>query len=97
MFAYVGSIQNLKDLKDLKVCSRKRDPKAQMLSLQSFLREGRVVGPGWEKLKPRGPQGPIRSLSRYIVEGQLRTWSTGSDDVGLIQSTKAPPKFRLLQ
>ena len=35
----------------------KRDPKAQMLSLQSFLREGRVVGPSWEKLKPQGPKG----------------------------------------
>ena len=29
-----------------------------MLSLQSFLREGRVVGPCWEKLKPKGPKGP---------------------------------------
>ena len=28
-----------------------------MLSLQSFLREGRVVGPCWEKLKPEGPKG----------------------------------------
>ena len=28
-----------------------------MLSLQSFLREGRVVGPRWEKLKPKGPKG----------------------------------------
>ena len=27
-----------------------------MLSLQS-LREGRVVGPCWEKLKPKGPKG----------------------------------------
>ena len=35
----------------------KRDPKAKMLSLQSFLREGRVVGPCWEKLKPKGPKG----------------------------------------
>ena len=31
-----------------------------MLSLQSFLREGRVVGPTWEKLKPKGPEGPSR-------------------------------------
>ena len=29
-----------------------------MLSLQSFLREGRVVGPCREKLKPKGPKGP---------------------------------------
>ena len=28
-----------------------------MLSLRSFLREGRVVGPCWEKLKPKGPKG----------------------------------------
>ena len=28
-----------------------------MLSLQSFLREGRVVGLCWEKLKPKGPKG----------------------------------------
>ena len=28
-----------------------------MLSLQSFLREGRVVGPCWDKLKPEGPKG----------------------------------------
>ena len=35
----------------------KRDPKAYMLALQSFLREGRVVGPCWEKLKPKGPKG----------------------------------------
>ena len=37
----------------------KRDPKAQMLSLQSCLREGRVVGPCWEKLKPKGPKGHL--------------------------------------
>jgi hypothetical protein len=40
----------------------KRDPKAQMLSLQSFLREGRVVGPSWEKLKPKGPKGRVQGL-----------------------------------
>ena len=27
-----------------------------MLSLQSFLREGRAVGPCWEKFKPTGPK-----------------------------------------
>ena len=27
-----------------------------MLSLQSFLREGRVAGPGWEKLNTKGPK-----------------------------------------
>ena len=30
-----------------------------MLSLQSFLREGRVVGPCWEKFKPKGPKGQL--------------------------------------
>ena len=29
-----------------------------MLSLQSFLREGRVVGPCWENFEPKGPKGP---------------------------------------
>ena len=33
-----------------------------MLSLQSFLREGRVVGPRWEKLKPKGPWREDRVL-----------------------------------
>ena len=56
VFAYVGLSQNLKDLKDH--WRAKRDPKAQMLSLQSFLREGRVVGPCWQKFKPKGPKGP---------------------------------------
>ena len=28
-----------------------------MLSLQSSLREVRVVGPCWEKLKPKAPEG----------------------------------------
>ena len=30
--------------------------------MQSFLREGRVVGPCWEKLKPKGPKG-LRALA----------------------------------
>ena len=46
------------------------DPKAQMLSLQSFLREGRVVGPSWEKLKPKGPKG-VKSLDARILCGGL--------------------------
>ena len=46
----LGEIKTLKDLKDGRA---KRDPKASMLSLQSFLREGRVVGPCWEQLKPQ--------------------------------------------
>ena len=35
----------------------KRDPKAYMLSLQSFPREGRVVGLCWAQLKSQGPKG----------------------------------------
>ena len=35
----------------------KRDPKALMLSLQSFQREGRVVGLWWAQLKLKGPKG----------------------------------------
>ena len=38
------------------VCAR------MWVSLQSFLREGRVVGPCWEELKPKGPQG----LQRHV-------------------------------
>ena len=34
-----------------------------MLSLQSFLREGRVVGPCWEKLKPKGLGYPRLDLA----------------------------------
>ena len=49
MFAYVGLPQNLKDL----FSAPASYPKAFMLSLQSFLREGRVVGLCWanENLK----------------------------------------------
>ena len=37
----------------------KRDPKAVMLSLQPFLREGRVDGLCWAQSKPEGPKGCI--------------------------------------
>ena len=39
-----------------------------MLSLQSFLREGRVVGLWWAKLKPKRPKGNlyIPLLSVYL-------------------------------
>ena len=40
-----------------------------MLSLQSFLREGRVVGPSWEKLKPKGPKGPKGSDEQSCGRG----------------------------
>jgi hypothetical protein len=50
----------------------KRDPKAKMLYLQSFLREGRVVGPCWETLKPQGPEGlPGISKSTSIFPSKL--------------------------
>jgi hypothetical protein len=45
-----------------------------MLSLQSFLREGRVVGPCWEKLKPKGPKGSesINAFSAVLsTEGHV--------------------------
>ena len=38
-----------------------------MLSLQSFLLEGRVVGPCWEKFKPKGPKGDAGAISRGLV------------------------------
>ena len=40
----------------------KRDPAAKMLMLYAVLsNEGRVVGPCWEKLKPKGPKGRFGS------------------------------------
>ena len=48
----------------------KRDPKAQMISLQSSLREGRVVGPSWEKLKPKGPKGRKREVFAHVGQNQ---------------------------
>jgi len=37
--------------------SHRIQPQGSRLPLQSFLREGRVVGPCWEKLKLKGPKG----------------------------------------
>ena len=68
-----------------------------MLSLQSFLRGGRVVGPSWEKLKPKGPKGAHRrepsALEGWILEipscdpkgsrALLQIFSTEGRDVGL--------------
>jgi len=44
-----------------------------MLSLQSFLREGRVVGPCWKKLKPKGPKGCSARFTNHenLVEFSL--------------------------
>ena len=56
----------------------KCDPKAKMLSLQSFLREGRVVG-------------PCRASSNLKnLEDRIEVWGLGGDSLGLIQSIKAP-------
>ena len=44
-----------------------------MLCLLSFLREGRVVGPCWEKLKPKGPKGTLFSKAPIApIEGRGR-------------------------
>ena len=48
----------------------------------SFLREGRVVGPCWEKLKPKGPKGladvPTRAVASFIHTNiHLASPSTG--------------------
>ena len=43
-----------------------------MLSLQSFLREGRVVGPCWEKLKPKGPKGYAYAWEHRTTLGTVR-------------------------
>ena len=53
-----------------------------MLSLQSFLREGRVVGPCWEKLKPKGPKGRRALLDPVYVKGEVFAY------VGSIQNLK---------
>ena len=37
-----------------------------MISLQSFLRERRVVGPYWEQSQPKGPKGPV-SVALAII------------------------------
>ena len=36
-----------------------------MLSLQSFLREGRVVGLCWAQLKPKGPNGELNAVRKH--------------------------------
>jgi hypothetical protein len=50
----------------------KCDPKAKMLSLQILSTEGRVVEPCWEKLKPKGPEGPPRTVDyEPFIKSQL--------------------------
>ena len=48
----------------------KRDQKAQLLSLQSFLREGRVVGVCWAQLKSKGPKGRVETHTCSAMEIQ---------------------------
>ena len=40
-------------------------------ALQSFLREGRVVGQCWEKLTPKGPTAKMLSLQSFLREGRV--------------------------
>ena len=44
-----------------------------MLSLQSFLREGRVVGPCWEKLKPQGHTAETAPARHMCIISYSRT------------------------
>ena len=53
--------------------SLKYEPSLEPLSLQSFLREGRVVGPCWEKLKPEGPKGLRSAPEHGDGNGDVRT------------------------
>ena len=46
-----------------------------MLSLQSFPREGRVVGPCWEKLKSKGPKSFPYGLSVGLDVIRKEAWS----------------------
>ena len=49
----------------------KRDPKAKMVSLQSFPRKGVSLGrPCWEKLRPKGPKGTTaRPSPPFAISG----------------------------
>ena len=51
-----------------------------MLSLKCFLREGRVVGPCWEKLKPKGPK----------VKERVRSVSMGTSWYTFTHPNRAP-------
>ena len=41
------------------------DPKATNLSLQILSTEGRVVGLGWARLKPKAPKGSTKLLNQF--------------------------------
>ena len=59
MLAYFGRTHNLKDLKDLNL----KDLSADLST------EGRVVGPCWEKLKPKGPKAKMLSPQSLLRKG----------------------------
>ena len=44
-----------------------------MLSLQSFLREGRVVGVCWAQLKPEGPKERVETHTCSVMGGKKLT------------------------
>ena len=54
-----------------------------MLSLQSFLRERRVVGPCWERLKPREPE-KVRSNERFKNDPILSAFWRGLNEGDLM-------------
>ena len=60
-----------------------------MLSLQSFLGEERVVGPFWEKLKPKGPANQRNETRAGLgkVYGPFLTWINSRID-GITGLTK---------
>ena len=61
-----------------------------MLSLQSFLREGRVVGPCWEKLKPKGPKGRVASFTRVQLTGAIDGYRAFESRAGLLRACEGP-------
>ena len=73
VLAYVGRIHSLKDLKARSILPSIPSTRASALkkkkrsegkkTLSALLStEGRVVGPCWEKLNPKGPKGLVDSL-----------------------------------
>ena len=74
MFAYVGSIQNLKDLKDLR--------KGEVLAYV-----GRIHN--LKDLKGRVLLGRPGNLFVVYLYHTMEVWGIGGDDVGFIQSTRA--------
>ena len=61
-----------------------------MLSLQSFSTEGHVVGPCWEKFKPKGSKGKEHCP---IMLGARRTQEKDLEDEALPQPHLSPFTF----